>query len=484
MNCPNCGALLPNDKLICEKCGAILEIVAELDDVAFEEASNDSHDDGVKLEEEFDDFYHEFDMEFDEDPNIFTMLAGKHASGKGLYIAMAFVLLIFVFGAIFIGKKLNARNSYDYQIQVAKEKVNNNDILGAISSLENAYKIKPSADILFTIADYYYTLNRENDAIYSLLEIAHGDFKPTETESAFRKVITLYSEAKSYEKIAEILETCDNEVILSAYEDFLVFTPQFSFDGGTYDEAIELKLFTEGSGTIYYTMDSTVPNDMSNVFRNSISLSGGSYSVSAVYINKYGVSSEPVSNKYQIDIEYYFEPVILTDSGDYSEATLIEADLPVLYTLYYTTDGSDPDLSSKRYLAPIPMPEGESVFRFVSYASDGTKSGIVEKKYNLTLSFTYTLDDAIKALAHFLYDNNILYSGGKKPGYDGRFRYIYSATYPIQDYGTYYFYVEYHESESGVMTNTNTIYAVNVNDLSIYKVVTISNGNYTLTDPY
>ena len=31
MQCPNCGAEIPNDKLICEACGAELEIISDFE---------------------------------------------------------------------------------------------------------------------------------------------------------------------------------------------------------------------------------------------------------------------------------------------------------------------------------------------------------------------------------------------------------------------------------------------------------------------
>ena len=57
---------------------------------------------------------------------------------------------------------------------------------------------------------------------------------------------------------------------------------------------------------------------------------------------------------------------------------------------------------------------------------------------------------------------------------------MYSVIYPIEGMGNYYFVVEYHESEAGIRTNTNNIYAVGCDDLSLYKVKSSGNGDYTL----
>lgn len=479
MNCPNCGAKLPDDKLFCEKCGAELEIVTDYDlDVEVEKEMQKTLN-NIK-ETEFPD---EFDIEFDEDPNIISMIARGSTSGKFFYIMLALVFVVFIVGAVVIGKKINARNNYDFQIQLATERAASKDYKGAIDALESAYAIKPNSKVLFTIADYYYTDDRVNDSISTLMEIANGDFMPSDVESAYRKVLTLYIESGNYEKVADVLAGCENEVILSAFEDYMVFTPEPNYKEGTYEEALTLKFENKGTGTIYYTMDKSEPTVRSNVYDTPIFLDMGTYNVSAVYVNKFGVSSKPVSFKYLIDVEFVFEPTILTESGDYTEATLIEAELPVLYTLYYTTDGSDPDKTSKRYVSPIPMPEGTTKFKFVSYAPDGTQSSIIERTYKLEIELSYTASEAIYHLGLVLMDKGILLPNvPMKPGIPGMFLYYYSAIYPVADMGTFYFIVEYYQDENGNISNTNNVYAVNVTDLSTYKVSTSGSGEYILSD--
>lgn len=477
MICPNCGAEIPDDKLLCENCGAELAIVTDFD-LEIEKEMQETLQNIKETE-----FPEEFDMEFDEDPNIISMIAKGAVFGKVFYVILALAFVAFLVGAITIGKKLSARNSYEYQIELANAKVSENDLLGAIGALETAYTMKPDAETLFQIADYYYTLNRENDAIYTLMEVATGEFKATDCEKAYKKVISLYINAKSYDKIAEILANCTNPVVLSAYEDYRVFTPEANYEPGTYEEALTLKLSSEGPGSIHYTLDKSDANANSNVYSTPIFLEMGSYNVSAVYVNPYGVCSEPISLKYLIDVEFVFEPTILTESGDYTEATLIEAEVPVLYTLYYTTDGTDPDKNSKRYVSPIPMTEGTTTYKFVSYAPDGTQSTIVERTYKLTISVTYSPADAVIHLGDVLMQKGILIDNQpKKPGYPGEFLYYYSAIYPIVDRGTYYFVVEYYKDEAGNISNTNNVYAINVNDLSTYKVTTSTTGDYLLVD--
>lgn len=478
MKCPNCGNIIPDGKLYCESCGAELQIVPDFED---EEAIDKEMKKTMKNIAN-NEFAKEYDMDFDDDPNLISMVLAHHKSGKAFYIVLGLVLVVIIAALIYLGSTISHRNSYDYQLEQAEEKANDNNLLGAISNLEAAYKIEPSSELLFTIADYYYTLDRENDAIYTLLEIANGEFPSADIETAYRKVITLYANSQSYQAIADILSTCSDSTILSEYADFCVYTPEFNVEDGTYDETITVKISAgDGTGHIYYTTDNSVPSQNSEVFDTPIFLEYGSYNINAVYINAYGVSSEVVSAKYLIDVDFVFEPEILTESGEYTEATLIEADVPILYTLYYTTDGTDPDKTSKRYTSPIPMPEGDTTFKFIMYASDGTTSSIVEKNYTLHLEASLTPAEGVSKLVSYLVEKGMLNEDGKhKDGYNGDFLYMYSAIYPIEDMGNFYFVVEYYQDEAGNITNTTNIYAVGCNDGLVYRAISNGEGSYTL----
>ena len=479
MKCPNCGANIPDDKLYCESCGAELQIVPDIDydtEVQIEKEMNKTLSEIAQEE-----FPEEFDMEYDEDPNIFTMLAGTNRGGKVLYAVIALVLVVFVAGAIIIGKKISATGNYEHQIELAAEYEQEGKLTNAINALEAAYKIKPEASALIKISELYLSLGRVNDATYTLQEVTKGQFNSMDKETAYRSLISIYLDGKSYEDIAKLLEACDNNAILSAYRDYMVVQPEFNVEEGTYEDTVLLKLSAKGDGNIYYTIDGSTPGTNSNLFETPIFLEMGSYTVTAVYVNAYGVESEPVSKKYLIDKEFVFEPTILTDSGEYDQATLIEADVPVLYTLYYTMNGGDPDKNSKRYVAPIPMPEGTNTFKFICYAPDGTQSSIVERTYTFALAANYTPAEGVAQLSQTLHDRGYLVpEGDYKPGVVGEFKYMYSAIYPIEGRGTFYFVVEYHVETDGNWTNTGNVFAVNVDDLSVYKVDSNANGEYTL----
>lgn len=476
MKCPNCGNEIQDGKLICESCGCELEIVT---DYKFDVDKEMEKTLSSIAKTEFAD---EYDIEFDEDPNLISMIIGAAKGGKPFYFLLSVILILILAIAIILGKKINSQNSYDYQIELAKENLEENNILGAIKALESAYKINPSAEILFDIADHYYSLGRINDAISTLYDIVEGKFPQDNISEAYRKILSLYNEDSNYEKIADVLASCENETILSEYKDYCVFVPTFNTKEGTYEDTITVKLSAEGNGNIYYTLDGSEPTSASEIFSTPIFLEYGKYDIKAVYINKYGVKSEIAEANYLIDVEFVFKPDILTESGTYTEATLIEAEVPMMYTLYYTFDGSTPDKNSTRYISPIPMKMGEWTYKFIMYASDGTESSIEERTYNYEPPVSFTPAEAVQALSDTLIAKGYYTGGATKVGDNRHMLLMYSDLYPIPELGNYYFVVEYGEDENGVRNTTGVVYAVSCNDLSVYFVNVLGNGNYTLSE--
>lgn len=476
MNCPNCKHEIEDGKMYCEHCGAEILIVPDYEVDIDDEMQKTMSDIASK------EFASEYDIDFDDDPNLISMIFKPRKGGKLYYIILGIVIVCVLIAAIVLVRKISIHNSYEYQIEQAEQKLNDNNLIGAIASLEKAYKIDPKAETLFTIANYYYTLGRENDAIFTLTEITTGKFLSEDIEMAYRKIISLYDDAKSYTKISELLDNCTNETILKDYDSYRVYTPYFNTPEGTYENTMAVKIMCDGPGKIHYTIDGSTANENSIVYSTPIFLEYGSYTIKAVYTNDYGVSSEEIVGKYLIDVDFVFEPNILTESGEYNEATLIVADVPLMYTLYYTTDGTDPSRESNRYTGPIPMKEGENTYKFISYASDGTESTIVERTYNLNILTLYTPAEAVSALINYLFDTGYLNRDLTRTNYSGTFDYLYNDIYPIDEVGSFYLVYERLTDPEGHIGYTNVIFAVNVNDLSVHRVRALSDGEFVLED--
>lgn len=482
MKCPNCNAEIPEGKLYCEECGAELQIVPDIDiDMDIEAEMQNTMSNIV--ENEFYDEDDDEDFDFDDDPNLLSYIFSGKAGGKIFYAVIIILLIAGVVGAVIFGKRISDHKTLEYQLEMAEENIQKNDLLSAISYLEQAYLIEKDPAYLFKIADYYYTLGRENDAIYTLVDIANGEFPAVSREEAYNKIFTLYEKAGNIDKISSMLATCDIESVLNNYSEYIIVKPEFNYEAGTYEETIIIKLSAQAEGKIHYTVDGTVANINSPVYESPIFLEFGSYTISAVFENKSGQVSEVVSNKYLIDVDFVFEPIILTDSGEYSEATAIEADVPVNYNMYYTTDGTDPDKNSTKYTGPIQMPLGRSTFKFISFATDGTQSTVVEREYYLTFNSGVTEEIAVNALQNRLVERGInLDLEGHRPGVGGNYVYIFTTAYPVERNGDAFFIVEYYINESGVTTRTGTVFGVDVNNENNIYIVQPKDKGYMRVD--
>lgn len=482
MQCPNCGAEIPNDKLICEACGAELEIISDFE-LDVESEMRDTLN-NIAKEEFGDEFEDDEDLNFIDDPNLLSMILSGQAGGKLFYVILALLVVVVIFFGVKFGKKISSQNTLDFQLESANAAIEEGDYLTAIEYFEKAYEFDSNLDYLFTIANLYNSLGRENDSLMMLKEIASTEGADVNSvREAYQKVISLYEASESYEEIALFLEDCRDETVKDWYKKYMVEEPVFSYESGTYEETLVLKLTTDLPGKIYYSMDASAPTTSSPVYDTPIFLEYGSYSVSAVYVNDFGVSSEVVKNKYLIDVDFVFEPEIITPSGEYNKATLIEAEVPPQYSLYYTTDGKEPNKNSNQYINPIPMPLGETTYRFVEFASDGTKSSVIEKTYVLKYNSAITAENAPPYLKRKLTERGVLSNeAGFKDGISGQFIYGFTTAYYFEGKGDFFLIVEYISDEYGNLSKTGDIYAMHVIDGDVIYKVKTSGNKYILED--
>lgn len=483
MICPKCGNKLPDDKLYCEKCGSEFQIVPDFDVEVDGEIDKTLRN--LRKPKKVDDLD---DIEFDNDPNLLASILNGHAGNKIVYVFMVLILLVIIAIIVVQGRKISRQNTLEYQLEKISELSADKQFSSAIPYLEKAYKITGDVSYLFTVADYYYTMGRENDAIFKLGEII-GDPKASDkdVEDAYRKTITLYENASNYTKLCELVENCPIAGVKNDYAKYLVKAPEFSAKEGTYEEEILLKFISDTkNGVIYYTLDGTTPNESSNVFTTPIFLENGNYTVSAICYNAYGVASDVVTQKYLINVAFEFKPIVLTESGEYNTATQIKCDVPATERYYYTTDGSDPDNKSAKYSNPIQMPYGHSVFKFISYAMDGTQSEIGEYEYDLKIDGLQP-EDCYNALRGRLVEKGLITAidnyNSYRDGVEGFFTYEFINVYEIEGKGDYYFYTEYINDFEGRSAKTNIIYAVSVTHPDrVYRVSGNGTTGYILND--
>ena len=457
MKCPNCGNEMTENTLYCEHCGEDIHIVPDF------EPDIDLH-----LEQ----FITEISDEVKE----------KEKSQKPAIIISIVITILILCGGIF-GIITFRNNSERYQLKKAEKCVAEADYDKAITYYERALELLPDdISLRFSLAEVYF-LKNDKIEYENLLKSIISDEAATQTqlESAYGKLIAIYRARGEYDLIQELLLASENTAVQNTYKDYIANPPEFSLKSGYYTTVQPLKITSPGKGKIYYTTDGSSPTAESNLYSSPIILEDGDYYFKVCFINEYGTSSKVVSGEFHVEIDEIPAPEIGTISGDYHYPTYIEV-LEKEAEVYYTTDGSVPTQSSQRYTAPIPMPLGKSVYKFIKVVN-GVESNVAECKYNFTLDTDFHPEQAVEAVVRFCMDNGKISDEEGHFGNEGSL-YKYNYQYVINVDGAGYFYAisEVLQDIEGVMTKTGNHFAVDVYGGVIYKLQRDGNNNYVLVE--
>lgn len=320
MKCPHCGHEMPEGYLICDLCGEEIQIVPDFEP-EIENSITETLSTLVSLQEEPDG---EADRakETETEQEVQTFVTGSKKSGRGVQIVLAFAILLVV-GLISYALYTYHIQTAEYQISRAQSFAESGNYEQAIACLETAYADYPEeAGILFLEADYYYLQGMDANALSALMRITDKDRMPAysedNVEEAYGKIITIYANREEFGQINELLRSCDNERIVSMFQSYLAMKPEFSYVEGSYAEVIPLKLSSNTAGTIYYTMDGSKPDKNSQIYTAPLFLETGEYTVSAFFVNDYGIESDIVTKTYVINLSVPNAPEVELYSGEYA----------------------------------------------------------------------------------------------------------------------------------------------------------------------
>lgn len=161
--------------------------------------------------------------------------------------------------------------------------------------------------------------------------------------------------------------------------------PTFNIAGGTYASTITLNLSsTTPSAEIRYTTNGGTPTSASTLYSGTIFLdTPGTYTVRAITIAD-GYSDSPVAEQsYTIETPEIGDLVFSPAGGVYTSPVDVEISSPVVgVTIYYTLDGTPPDVTSFEYTGPITIdPSQDITLKAIGYKSGYTPSNVGEELY-------------------------------------------------------------------------------------------------------
>lgn len=474
MKCPKCGNELEKGNMYCEICGEEIHIVPDfepeiensiietLSTVAMEVQPSDSD---AKIAE-------------DKEKEI-----QKNQNKRKILIGCIICALLFVSGVIIVAMVLFLDGSEKRLVSKAQEKYKLNHYAEAAKYYEEAIRKEDKLTYHAELADCYTMMGKSNEAETIYLELIQLDETEDNKEIiqlAYARLIQIYEKTGAYNAINSLLLAAKDEKVRKEFESYMSPPPDFSYEEGEYDEVIPLKLTAPSHGNVYYTIDGTTPGKGSFVYTAPIFLKKGFYEIKAVYVNDYGISSEIASRTFNIKADMPDVPLISPDNGTFNLPQMIAVSIPEGCNVYYSIDGSIPTKNSLIYGEPIPMPIGESHYRFVAINKDATAGEIVERKYTLNVIANLSAQDAINNVRFRLVQiNRLLDAEGNLEGREGKNIYVYDSLRMI-DGVTLYFINEYYQENHSSRNMTGNIYGVDINEGRVYDVKKEADGSYSI----
>lgn len=478
MKCPKCGSPMGEGQMYCGHCGKEIQIVPEFDtelDKSMRAALSETATQIGETSPATDDAGKGAEPFKTADPR-----KPSHPKKKRRGRRIVIVLTAFLLAAAFAGAAvmLYWRSTPDYLYGQAQKLMEQKAFEPAAQNLEAALAKEPE-NILYLngLSACYYAMEEFEKAARLCLEAIRLDGSD---EEAYRRYVSICERYKDYGAINDLMQQCSDMRIRSQYLDYMANPPEFDIPEGTYYEVQNVKLIGNSAGTIYYTTDGEMPDENSEIYTAPITLESGEYEIRAIFVNQYGIPSKAACGHYYIDIQKPEAPEVQPASGTYDKPALISIEVPDGCQVFYTTDRSDPGISSVLYEEPFWMPVGYSTFRFVTVSNEGVAGEITERQYTLDLHPLMSIEAASNQLLLTLKNAGIVCTlQGTVPGKEGKNIYTYKYPLTVNDHH-YYLYREYYQETDGTSNATGNDYVVNYMSGECYRAEQLEDKSYRL----
>ncbi len=430
MKCPKCGREIKDGSLFCEYCFADIKIVPTYDAKVEQ-----------KISETMDTIRQDLDADSREKEQQEKQKRKTQEWHRRLLAGAVIVLGVISLSllTLLVIHSIRAQNP-SYYVGQAYQLASAGDYKGAARKIDEAIRKKgeDSAPLLITRAGYLQKSGDIASALDSSLKAVNAkDATDDDRISAYSTIIAIYTELGDYDRIAESLAACSSEKVREHFSEYMAYEPVFSKPTGEYDGELVIELSSKGNGAVFYSMDGSDPLKSGLLYSEPIRLSTGRYRIRAVYVN-------------------HVQP------GTQITATLHKG---TQGTIYYTDDGTDPSASTKKYEKPIPVPDGNSVFRFAVITQDGKMSPIVQVHYTSGVKAAFPASDAPNyILVALIKRGEVVSADGTIAGGSARFSYTYESLQEIKGYGNFYIFEESLVDNEGNAVSTGREFAVNISN--------------------
>ena len=290
MICRNCGSEIPEGQLYCKFCGEEVQLVPEYSSVDMQRVQKRMEEEELERERR------EREAEAAERRKRNRIKPWRVVLDLILIAGIAGVMSFFAWKQI---DKTNEANPGYLLVQSEKARSAGN-IEEAIAFLDKAFSVSStrSVDIPMKKAELLAESGRLPEAV-TLLEELYEEHSDSRT--VLSALLHNLEEANLNSRISEIVSGNCPEDLRSAYSAYLANPPRMSLmNGNTYIVGTMLSMSADGIGKIYYTTDSTEPDETSILYTDPVMLEAGTWYYKAVFINDKGIRSDTTTSVYNV----------------------------------------------------------------------------------------------------------------------------------------------------------------------------------------
>ncbi len=181
--------------------------------------------------------------------------------------------------------------------------------------------------------------------------------------------------------IADVSVTIDNQIVhTSVIIDTISPTASANLNNGFYNTDKNISLIMSENGTIYYTTNGTTPTTSSTKYTTTIPITSTT-TLNYLAVDLAGNLSPIYTQTYTIDKT---KPTTTTTppGGLYNTNKAITLKMSEVGTIYYTTNGTTPTKSSKKYTSPITF-TSTTTLKYLAVDLAGNLSPIYTQTYKI-----------------------------------------------------------------------------------------------------
>ena len=380
MKCSNCGHDVQLGEAYCPFCGKEIRIVPDYnvleDDLSVMVEESKKMKQPLQKEKNTQDKVEEC-LEKEEQ----TTLNQPDKNTKKLIIILcsvvaAIFLIIIIYAFISTSQKAH---SFDFQYNKAVEYIDEEMYDKAGECLDKALDIDAKSEkAKLKLAELYLLQKKEAKAINQYLDLI--ELYPTK-KTAYKELLHIYEDQKDTKAILKLVDTLTNKDIKAIFKNYIVKMPEFEVKPGTYNKETDVTISASSNAQIYYTLDGTKPTTSSDLYSGKITLKEGSYTIRAIALNDYDISSKEKEGKFEIVLEAPDAPKASVDSGSYDSLQSITITAPQGCSIYYTWDGTNPNANSYAYAGPFDMLPGNNILSVIAIDQNEKASEVVRYNY-------------------------------------------------------------------------------------------------------